>query len=148
MLTIIAQSISIFPIARLKTHEHVPEQGISVHSFKLANKVKIDENILRRPMSHSTTYHVFFQSRNRLGVFTLQHISLYFWRGQHARASNCILESDACTNVSQPQHEMHRPTFEDLPEPWNMWHRECKYFPQNLKVAFGSKRTTSSKSNR
>ncbi|KAJ5721473.1 O-methyltransferase family 2 [Penicillium malachiteum] len=54
-------SLSIFPIVRLKIHDHVPEEGISVPD--LAKKIKMDENIVRRLMSHAATYHVFFQSR-------------------------------------------------------------------------------------
>lgn len=60
--------MSMLALVRLGVFENFPSEGISVQD--LALRVSLNENFLRRLLSHAATYHIFFQSRPDFFIHT------------------------------------------------------------------------------
>jgi hypothetical protein len=52
--------LSVHPIIRLGIAENFPAEGTSVQN--LASKLQLSENLVRRLLSHSATYHIYHES--------------------------------------------------------------------------------------
>lgn len=60
--------MSMLALVRLGVFENFPREGISIHD--LALRCSLNENFLRRLLSHAATYHIFFQSQPDFFIHT------------------------------------------------------------------------------
>lgn len=60
--------MSIQALIRLGVFEYFPSEGTTVQD--LARNVNLDENLVRRLISHAATYHVFFQAKHDFFIHT------------------------------------------------------------------------------